>query len=110
MMAVGLTPLLLDKLPSVEDSVATSPTMPPPQEMVPYNPGPYPGLCFRSTCTCTCTCCASRVWSVVGSNPTRGSSFFFRKVVALGVLCCFVCCLYNFLTMFFLPFSSLIRE
>ena len=27
---------------------------------------------------CTCTC------------PTRGSSFFFGKVTALGVLCCFV--------------------
>ena len=31
----------------------------------------------------------SRVWCVVGSNPTRGSSFFFGKVTALGVLCCF---------------------
>ena len=27
--------------------------------------------------------------SVVGSSPTRGSSFFFGKVTALGVLCCF---------------------
>ena len=27
--------------------------------------------------------------SVVGSNPTQGSSFFFEKVTALGVLCCF---------------------
>ena len=25
----------------------------------------------------------------VGSSPTRGSSFFSRKVTALGVLCCF---------------------
>ena len=29
------------------------------------------------------------VWSVVGWSPTRGSSFFFGKVTALGVLCCF---------------------
>ena len=29
------------------------------------------------------------VQSVVGFNPTRGSSFFFGKVTALGVLCCF---------------------
>ena len=27
--------------------------------------------------------------SVVGSNPTRGSSFFFGKMIALSVLCCF---------------------
>ena len=27
----------------------------------------------------------------VGSSPTQGSSFFFGKVTALGVLCCFVC-------------------
>ena len=27
--------------------------------------------------------------SVVGSNPTRGSSFFFGKLTGLGVLCCF---------------------
>ena len=25
----------------------------------------------------------------MGSNPTRGSSFFFGKVIALGVLCYF---------------------
>ena len=31
---------------------------------------------------CTRTC-------VVGSSPTRGSSFFLGKVTALGVLCCF---------------------
>ena len=30
-----------------------------------------------------------REWSVVGSSPTRGSSFFLGKVTALGVLCCF---------------------
>ena len=27
--------------------------------------------------------------SVMGSSPTRGSSFFLGKVTALGVLCCF---------------------
>ena len=31
----------------------------------------------------------SRVSSVVGSSPTRGSSFFLGKMTALGVLCCF---------------------
>ena len=31
----------------------------------------------------------TRVRSVVGLNPTRGSSFFFRNMTALGVLCCF---------------------
>ena len=25
----------------------------------------------------------------LGSSPTRGSSFYFGKVTALGVLCCF---------------------
>ena len=30
-----------------------------------------------------------RVQSVVGYNSTRGSSFLFGKVTALGVLCCF---------------------
>ena len=32
---------------------------------------------------------AQLVWSVVSSNPSRGGSFFFGKVTALGVLCCF---------------------
>ena len=44
------------------------------------------------------------VWSVVGSSPTRGSSFFLGKVTALGVLCCsalFVCL--TLLASFFLP-------
>ena len=27
--------------------------------------------------------------NVVGSSPTRGSSFFLGKVTALGMLCCF---------------------
>ena len=31
----------------------------------------------------------TKVWSVVGLSPTRGSSFFLGKVTALGVLCCF---------------------
>ena len=42
--------------------------------------------------------------SVVGSSPTRGSSFFLGKVTALGVLCCFalfVCLI--LLASFFLP-------
>ena len=50
----------------------------------------------EEVCTTTCihTCIfsgsvLSRVWSVVGSIPTRGGSFFLRKVTALGVLCCF---------------------
>ena len=49
------------------------------------------------TCTCTCVC-------VVGSSPTRGSSFFLGKVTALGVLCCFALfvCL-TLLASFFLP-------
>ena len=58
--------------------------------------------------TCTCTCMymyLSRVQSVVGSSPTRGSSFFLGKVTALGVLCCFallfVCS--TLLASFFLP-------
>ena len=34
----------------------------------------------------------------VGSSPTRGSSFFFGKVTALGVLCCFA-----LLASFYLP-------
>ena len=41
---------------------------------------------------------------VVGSSPTRGSSFFLGKVTALGVLCCFalfVCLI--LLASFFLP-------
>ena len=42
--------------------------------------------------------------SVVGSSPTRGSSFFLGKVTALGVLCCFALfvCL-TLLAFFFLP-------
>ena len=49
-------------------------------------------------------CALSRVWSVVGSSPTRGSSFFLGKVTALGVLCCFALfvCL-TLLASFFLP-------
>ena len=41
---------------------------------------------------------------VVGSSPTRGSSFFLGKVTALGVLCCialFVCL--TLLASFFIP-------
>ena len=40
-------------------------------------------------------------------NPTRGSSFFLGKVIALGVLCCFALfvCL-TLLASFFLPSSS----
>ena len=45
----------------------------------------------------------------MGSSPTRGSSFFLRKVTALGVLCCFAL-LFVHLACFFLPsFSSLIK-
>ena len=46
----------------------------------------------------------SRVESVVGLSPTRGSSFFLGKVTALGVLCCFALfvCL-TLLASFFLP-------
>ena len=41
---------------------------------------------------------------VVGSSPTRGSSFFLGRVTALGVLCCFALfvCL-TLLVSFFLP-------
>ena len=44
------------------------------------------------------------MYSVVGSSPTRGSSFFIEKVTALGVLCCFALfvCL-TLLASFFLP-------
>ena len=53
----------------------------------------------------------SRVQSVVGSNPSQGSSSFFEKVTALGVLCCFtflfVCM--TLLASFYLPSSSLIN-
>ena len=45
------------------------------------------------------------VWSVVGLNPTRGSTFVFGKVTALGVLCCFAL-LFLWLLSFFLPSSS----
>ena len=43
-------------------------------------------------CTCTCVEHSSREQSVVGSNPTCGSSFFFGKKSCLGVvvLCCIV--------------------
>ena len=46
---------------------------------------------------------------VVGSSPTRGSSFFLGKVTALGVLCCFALfvCLFG-LACYFL--SSLIKN
>ena len=64
--------------------------------------------------TCTCSICRAAhvhlyvhvhgVWSVVGSSPTRSSSFFLGKVTALGVLCCFALfvCL-TLLASFFLP-------
>ena len=35
------------------------------------------------------TCVLSRVWSVVGSNPTRGTSLF----LGCAVLLCFVVCM-----------------
>ena len=52
------------------------------------------------------------VWTihVVGSSPTRGSSFFLGKVTALGVLCCFAwfVCL-TLLASFFLPSHLLLK-
>ena len=36
-----------------------------------------------------CESALSRVCCIVGSNPTRGSSFLCGKVTALGVLCYF---------------------
>ena len=51
------------------------------------------------------TCALCLVCSVVvGSSPTRGTSFFLGKVTALGVLCCFALfvCL-TLLASFFLP-------
>ena len=30
----------------------------------------------------------SRVWSVMGSNPTRGSSFFLALVYCVALPCC----------------------
>ena len=47
---------------------------------------------------------SSYMYSVVGSSPTQGSSFFLGKVTALGVLSCFalfVCLI--LLSSFFLP-------
>ena len=59
----------------------------------------YMYMYILCTCLCiyTCTC-------VVGSSPTRGSSFFLGKVTALGVLCSFALfvCL-TLLASFFLP-------
>ena len=41
---------------------------------------------------------------MVGSSPTRGSSFFLGKVTALGVLCCFALFVYlTLLASVFLP-------
>ena len=49
----------------------------------------------------------------MGSSPTRGSSFFFGKVTALGVLCCLALIVHvvsmTLLASFFLPFASLIN-
>ena len=47
----------------------------------------------------------------MGSSPTRGSSFFFGKVTALGVLCCLALIVdsMTLLASFFLPFASLIN-
>ena len=55
----------------------------------------------KPTCTYTHTC----IQSVVGSKPTRGSSFFLGKVTALGVLCWFALFVYLFdlLASFFPP-------
>ena len=42
---------------------------------------------------------------VVGSNPTRGSQFFFEKMTVLGELCCVAlpfCCF----VVVVLPFSA----
>ena len=53
----------------------------------------------------------SRVQSVMGSNPTRGSTFFFGKVtdcLGCAVLLCFIFCM-TLLASFFLPSSSLIN-
>ena len=44
-------------------------------------------------------CVLYRVWSIVGSNPTRGSSFIFGRVTACVT---FLCCLYGH-GCFFLP-------
>ena len=44
----------------------------------------------------------SSEYSVVGSSPTRGSSFFLGKVTALGVLCCFALFIALFLPSFFI--------
>ena len=43
----------------------------------------------------------------MGSNPTRGSSFFLRKVTALDVVCCFALfvCLTLLASFFHLSFS-----
>ena len=49
---------------------------------------------------------------VVGSSPTRGSSFFLGEVTALGVLCCFTLfvCLFGLACFFLSSFSSLIKN
>ena len=46
---------------------------------------------------------------VVGSSPTRGSSFFLGKVTALGVLCCFALfvCLTLLASFFHLSFKNM---
>ena len=44
-------------------------------------------VCIRVVCV---VFSRVHVYMCVGSNLTRGSSFFFGKVTALGVLCCFV--------------------
>ena len=49
------------------------------------------------------------MYSVVGSSPTRGSSFLLGKVTALGVLCCFALfiCLFDLACFFLLSHLSL---
>ena len=48
---------------------------------------------------------------VVGSSPTRGSSFFLGIVTALGVLCCLALfvCLFDLACFFLSHLSSLIK-
>ena len=46
--------------------------------------------CMNMNNACCLGSSADRVRSVLGSNPTRGSSFFSGKVTALRVLCCYV--------------------
>ena len=84
---------------------------------------------MSTTCVCTYTCTCTvyvhtcmyaydmymynvHVDSVVGSSPTRGSSFFLGKVTALSVLCCFALfvCLFDLACFFLSSFSSLIKN